>query len=52
MKIYIVMMDDWHSTLSQILAVYSSKERAEKVADEANKNMDNIQYYVIEEWME
>lgn len=52
MKIYIVMMDDWHSTLSQIYAVYSSKEKAAKVVEECNKNMDNIEYYVIEEWME
>lgn len=52
MKIYIVMMDDWSSTFNKIYGIYSSKERANKVAEEANKNMDNVEYYVIEEWME
>ena len=49
MKIYIVMMDDWNmSHCDKIYGIYSSKERADKVAEEANKNMDNIEYYVIE----
>ncbi|MNL72462.1 hypothetical protein D3C87_1977770 [compost metagenome] len=52
MKIYIVMMDEWSSTLNKIYGIYSSREKADKVVEEGNKNMDNIEYYVIEEWME
>lgn len=53
MKIYIVMMYDWHKPCcDDIYGIYGSKERAEEVAEEGNKNMDNIEYYVIEEWME